>query len=64
MLSCLVIVNISHEKCTRNPFFFFFLFFLFFSFSWKMREGKMQEGEIKINLKRAGMLDQIGISCS
>ena len=29
-----------------------------------MKEGKMQEGEIKINLKRAGMLDQIGISCS
>lgn len=59
MLSRLVIVKISHEKCTRNPFFFFFLFLC-----RKMKEGKMQEGEIKINLKRAGMLDRIGISCS
>lgn len=25
MLSRLVIVKISHEKCTRNPFFFFFV---------------------------------------
>lgn len=60
MLSRLVIVKISHEKCTRNPFFFFFFLFL----CRKMKEGKMQEGEIKINLKRAGMLDRIGISCS
>lgn len=58
MLSRLVIVKISHEKCTRNPFFL--LLFL----CRKMKEGKIQEGEIKINLKRAGMLDRIGISCS
>lgn len=58
MLSRLVIVKISHEKCTRNPFFFFLFL------CRKMKEGKIQEGEIKINLKRAGMLDRIGISCS
>lgn len=37
---------------------------LFFFLCRKMKEGKMQEGEIKINLKRAGMLDRIGFSCS
>lgn len=36
----------------------------FFFCIGRRRKVTIQEGEIKINLKRAGMLDRIGFSCS
>lgn len=47
----------DYEKRMRNVVCCFFCI-------GRRRNVTMQEHEIKINLKRAGMLDRIGFSCS
>lgn len=63
----------DHEKGTRNVVEGFLWGFggggvegcwFFFFCIGRWRKVIIQEGEIKINLKRAGMLDRIGFSCS
>lgn len=49
-----------YKKCGRELFWFFGVFFCI----GRQRKVTIQESEIKINLKRAGMLDRIGFSCS
>lgn len=47
----------EHEKCKKKMVWFGFCL-------GRQSKVTMQEGEIKINLKRACMLDRIDFSCS